>query len=96
MNPMNPILPIIIANNGSHVHSELGAICLVAGFAAVILVVAVVAVRFTILDIIDNRARKIRNDVFMQMRLENDPVLARDWQLFRAELERRISVKRGK
>lgn len=54
MNPTN-ILPIIIANNANQDHSPLGALCMVIGFAAVLLWVAVVVIRWSILDFIDNR-----------------------------------------
>jgi hypothetical protein len=90
MNPTN-ILPIIIANNANHVHSEAGAIALLVGFAVVALFVIIVAIRWTILDLVDNRARARREMVYRAMKDENDPRYANDWQLFRAELERRLA-----
>jgi hypothetical protein len=92
MNPTN-ILPIIIANNATHVHSEAGAIALLGGFAALAIFALVAVIRFSIMDLVDNRARRRRDAVFAAMKAENDPALARDWQLFRAELERRLAAK---
>lgn len=92
MNPTN-ILPIIIANNAnSHgVHSELAAICMLVGYAAIALFVVIFFGRMFVLDFFDRRARARRDAVFATLKAENDPALANDWRLFRAELERRLS-----
>jgi uncharacterized membrane protein len=73
-----------------------GGLGTVIGLAIVAIVVLVAGVRFTILDIIDNRARKIGDAVYAEMRAENDPKLARDWQLFAAEYQARLAARRAK
>lgn len=87
MHALNPILPIIIANNGSHVHSEVGAIALVAGFAAVAIFAIVVAIRWSILDFIENRRpeRKAALAAYDAIYAEKAAKREREWQAYRAE-----------